>query len=74
MKNKDAGRQEEENRQFWILFSEIHWFFFFLFVVGYIEDQSTGLSFRLPGGLQWSIYVEVRFYNCKDNCSKNVLF
>lgn len=57
-----------------MLFSEIHWFFFFLFVVGYIEDQSTGLSFRLPGGLQWSVYVEVCFYNCKDNCSNNVLY
>ena len=35
------------------------WFFFNLFVLGYVEDQATGLSFRIPGGLQWAIYIEV---------------
>ena len=38
----------------------IGWFFFDLFVLGYVEDPNTGLSFRLPGGLQWAIYIEVR--------------
>ena len=53
---QDAARMQEESRQ---LVTEIHWFFFSLFIIGYIEDQSTGLSFRLPGGQQWSLFVEV---------------
>ena len=37
----------------------IGWFFFDLFLLGYVEDPDTGLSFRLPGGLQWKVYIEV---------------
>ena len=37
----------------------IGWFFFDLFLLGYVEDFKTGLSFRLPGGLQWKVYIEV---------------
>ena len=37
----------------------IGWFFFDLLILGYVEDRDTGLSFRLPGGLDWVIYVEV---------------
>ena len=54
-----GDKQEEENEQFWKLASEIHWFLFSLFVLGHIEDQSTGFAFRFPGGLNWSIFVEV---------------
>jgi hypothetical protein len=25
-----------------------------------VEDSSSGLSFCLPGGLEWAIYIEVR--------------
>lgn len=35
------------------------WFFFDLLVLGYVEDKDTGLSFRLPAGLNWVVYVEV---------------
>ena len=38
------------------------WFFFDLLLLGYVEDRETGLSFRIPGGLQWAIYVEVCMY------------
>lgn len=41
------------------LMKSVSWFFFDLFLLGYVEDQSTGLSFRLPGGLEWAIYIEV---------------
>ena len=35
------------------------WFFFNLLILGYVEDRGTGLSFCIPGGLQWAIYIEV---------------
>ena len=41
------------------LIEVIGWFFFDLLILGYVEDRNTGLSFRLPGGLDWVIYVEV---------------
>ena len=37
----------------------ISWFFFDLLFLGYVEDSHSGESFQLPGGLSWSIYVEV---------------
>lgn len=37
----------------------IGWFFFDLFILGYVEDPLTGWSFRFPGGMQFAIYVEV---------------
>ena len=37
----------------------IGWFFFDLLMLGYVEDFKTGLSFRIPGGQAWAIYVEV---------------
>ena len=51
---------ENDKREFQKLYSDINWFFFSLFIVGYVEDFSSGLSFRLPGGLQWSVFVEVK--------------
>lgn len=41
------------------LMKVIGWFFFDLLILGYVEDKSTGLTFRLPRGLDWAIYVEV---------------
>ena len=40
----------------------INWFFFDFLILGYVEDPLTGNSFRFPGGLEWSIYVEVPSY------------
>ena len=41
------------------LMEVIGWFFFDLLILGYVEDFNTGLSFRIPGGKAWAIYVEV---------------
>ena len=38
---------------------EIGWFLFDLLILGYVEDPSTGLSFRMPGGLKWAFFIEV---------------
>ena len=40
----------------------ISWFFFDLLFLGYVEDSHSGESFHLPGGLSWSIYVEVNYF------------
>ena len=45
----------------------IGWFFFNLLVLGYVEDPSTGTSFRFPGGQEWAIYIEIPPIECKDN-------
>ena len=37
------------------LFAVIWQFFFELFVLGYVEDPSSGLSFRLSLGLNWTL-------------------
>ena len=41
------------------LMEVVSWFFFELIILGYVEDKESGLSFRLPGGINWQIYVEV---------------
>ena len=41
---------------------DIGWFFFDLLILGYVEDPATGKSFRMPGGLQWAIYIEACLY------------
>ena len=51
---------EKEQKHYNELIEVIGWFFFDLLILGYVEDIDTGLSFRIPGGLAWSIYVEVR--------------
>ena len=48
-----------EYTQYHQLMKVIDWFMFDLLVLGYVEDPDTGLSFRLPGGQEWSIYIEV---------------
>ena len=44
----------------------IGWFFFDLLILGYVEDPATGKSFRIPGGLEWAIYVEVNVTSLND--------
>ena len=49
-----------ERKHYEQLIETIGWFFFDLFILGYVEDPVTGYSFRFPGGMGWTIYVEVR--------------
>ena len=41
------------------LWETISWFFFDLLILGYVEDPVTGNSFHIPGGMEWSVYIEV---------------
>lgn len=41
------------------LMKVVGWFFFDLFLLGYVEDPITGLSFSIPGGMDWTVFVEV---------------
>ena len=50
---------ESEDRNYKELMKVIGWFFFDLFLLGYVEDPVTGLSVSIPGGMDWRIYVEV---------------
>lgn len=50
---------ESEDRNYKELMKIIGWFFFDLFLLGYVEDPVTGLSVSIPGGMDWKIYVEV---------------
>ena len=52
--------QDQEDKTYKTLMETINWFFFDLLFLGYVEDSHSGESFHLPGGLSWSIYVEVR--------------
>jgi len=49
----------DERKHYLQLIESINWFFFDLFILGYVEDPVTGQSFRFPGGLRIAIYVEV---------------
>ena len=48
-----------EQEQYQYLMNQINWFFFNLFILGYVEDTCSGASFRLPSDSDWSVYVEV---------------
>lgn len=50
---------ESECERYKLLMETIGWFFFDLLILGYVEDPVTGRSFRVPGGHQWAIYIEV---------------
>ncbi|KAL5466954.1 hypothetical protein EMCRGX_G031118 [Ephydatia muelleri] len=56
---ESEDKQTAEHTLYRRLIEVIGWFFFDLLILGYVEDRDTGLSFRLPGGLDWAIYVEV---------------
>ena len=49
---------DEERKHYVQLIETIGWFFFHLFILGYVEDPLTGNSFRFPGGMQWAVYIE----------------
>ena len=52
------------------LLQTVDWFFFDLFLLGYVEDPATGQSFRFPGGMAWAVYIEVyTLYVYIDTCS-----
>lgn len=50
---------EAERLHYEQLLETVGWFFFDLFILGYVEDPVTGHSFQFPGGMAWAIYVEV---------------
>lgn len=50
---------ESEDQNYKELMKVIGWFFFDLFLLGYVEDPITGLSFSIPGGMGWKVFVEV---------------
>lgn len=50
---------EKERECYKKLMATIGWFFFDLFILRYVEDPVSGEAFRMPGGLQLCIYVEV---------------
>ena len=51
--------EEVERHNYMELINKIGWFFFDLFILGYVEDPVSGTSFRLPGGVSWAVYIEV---------------
>ena len=53
---------DQERQRYNHLINAVGWFFFDLFILGYVEDPLTGHSFRCPGGMEWAIYVEVHTY------------
>ena len=55
-------QESSEQEKYKTLISKIGWFFFDLFLFTYVEDYDTGLSFQIPGGLDWSIFIEVSFF------------
>lgn len=50
---------DQERERYNQLIETVSWFFFDLFLLGYVEDPVTGYSFRFPGGMKWAIYIEV---------------
>lgn len=50
------------------LIDRVNWFFFELFLLGYVEDHDTGESFHAPEDLGWKFYIEVRLKTVKVLC------
>jgi len=50
---------KSEREHYHSLLETIGWFFFNLLLLGYIEDKTSGASFHIPAGLEWSVYAEV---------------
>ena len=55
----EGAQDESEHKKMAALLDTIGWFFYHLLVLGYVEDPVTGTSYRLPGGQDWVIYIEV---------------
>jgi len=60
--NSQISATPEEESKYAKLMNTLAWFFFKLFVFGYVEDLETGMAFRFPGGFTWRIFIEVRTY------------
>ena len=56
------------------LVEAIGWFFFDLLLLGYVEDPETGLSFRIPSSLEWTLYIEVRRHQPRTQASPRSFF
>ena len=52
-------RSGKKDKKFEELMSSICWFFFHLFILGYVYDAPSGKGFYMPVGLNWKIFVEV---------------
>lgn len=48
--------------EFKVLMDKIGWFMFELLVLGYIQDQHTGVSFSAPRIEKWKVFIEVHKY------------
>ena len=57
--NLQESEGDQEHEQYKLLSDKINWFFTNLLIFGYVEDVSTGESFRMPCDSQWCVYVEV---------------
>ena len=66
--------KEEEQRKIMELLDTIGWFFYHLLVLGYVEDPATGTSYRLPGGQNWTIYVEVPSFDDSHRSEESLQF
>ena len=49
----------KKDKKFEELMSSICWFFFHLFILGYVYDAPSGKGFYMPVGLNWKIFIEV---------------
>ena len=54
---------EQDKQAYRILVTRLQCFLFDLFFLGYVEDPQSGLSFSMPKGLKWHVYVEVCWSN-----------
>ena len=45
---------------------------FDLIILGYVEDTETGLSFKLPGGLNWKFFIEVPCQDVDEDSDKSL--
>lgn len=50
---------EKDKQAYKMLVTRLQCFLFDLFFLGYVEDHQSGLSFSMPKGLKWNVYVEV---------------
>ncbi len=55
----DETQAKDERDRIAQLTDTIGWFFYHFLVLGYIEDPTTGTSYRFPGGQEWAVYIEV---------------
>lgn len=50
---------EVDKQLYQSIMAEVQWFLLDLFFLGYVEDPSSGLSFKMPSELNWECYFEV---------------